>query len=126
MGNIKKEVIMPVQNNNHHVSFSGLKINTCLNTNNLEKLNTFLSEKKNVGLISELEKDFQTDVVIYKDPSILNLEHRKYGNITNYGAKPIEAEVFWERAAEIKENLDKAIKKAKITWDKILEQTRLN
>ena len=123
--NIKQEVVMQIQSNKH-VSFSGLKINGCMNENNLRELKQFLSKRRNIKLISELEKDFKTDVVIYKEPSILNFEHKTYGGLGNYGLEPVGASNFSSNAAELKASLSKTIEKAKHIWDKILKQGHLH
>ncbi len=119
--NIKQEVVMQIQSNKH-VSFSGLKINGCMNENNLRELKQFLSKRRNIKLISELEKDFQTDVTFYNNSSTLGFEHKKYSGLSSFGLDTVDSKYFASKASEIKSNLSKAIEKAKQTWDKILDQ----
>lgn len=107
---------------NNNVSFSGLKIKGITKTNDLDELNKFITDKRN--LIKVLDEKYETDVFLSEDRANVTFHHHKYreGIMDRVGGQmePIPVSEFIEsNAAKIFEAVETSIEKTRNAWRKM-------
>ena len=93
------------------ISFSGLKIEGTIPAKNIKKLNEITKIFEKNELITDLENNFNTDIVINSELDKASFSHKKYGSLSKY-IKPSLIENLLAQASELKSNIKIAVRKA--------------
>ena len=99
------------------ISFNGLKIDGVVSVKNMEKLGEFARATENFGFISDLEKTFNTNMVINNKLDEISFSHEIYGDLTDFGCPKFSANVFYSQVVEAMEGIKRAIKKAEKNYE---------
>lgn len=97
------------------ISFNGLKIEGIISVKDMKKLREFANAEENAGFINDLEKTYNTNMVINNTFDEISFSHDYYGNLTNFGCPKYSAEGFYSKVVSAKEGIKHAIKKAEKT-----------
>ena len=98
-------------------SFTGLKIDGIISANNLKKLRKFASAEENAGLINDLEKTYNTNLVINSEFDEVSFSHEVYGNLTNFGCPKFSTECFYSQIVEVINGIKRSIKNAEKNFE---------
>ena len=107
---------------NNQPVFSGVKVNGVISCENTRDFGNFLSRFENIDFITNLEREFNTDMVLNSNLKTMTFEHKTYGNLANYGMKETETTNYLSNAAEIFRQIKNAILKAQKASDKDLKE----
>ena len=99
------------------VSFTGLKIEGVISTKNMKKLSEFATAQENVGFINDLEKTFNTTMVINGELNEISFSHEVFGNLTEFGCPKFPAEKFYSKVVDAMSGIKQAIKKAEKNYN---------
>ena len=94
------------------ISFNGLKIEGVIPSKNMRKLTEFATAEENAELIDDLEKTFNTNMVINSEFDEISFSHEVYGNLTEFGCPKFPAKGFYSKVVEARNGIKRAIKKA--------------
>ena len=94
------------------VSFTGLKIEGVISPKNMKKLREFATAEENAGFINDLEKTFNTDMIINSTFDEISFSHELYGNLTPFGCPKFPAAGFYSKVVDVMNGIKQAIKKA--------------
>ncbi len=94
------------------ISFTGLKIEGIISTKNIKKLSEFTNAQENVGFINDLEKTFNTNMVINGELNEISFSHEVFGSLTEFGCPKFSAENFYSKVVDAMSGIKQAIKKA--------------
>ncbi len=100
------------------ISFSGLKIEGVISAKNMKKLSEFATAEENVGFISDLEKTFNTNMVINSTLDEISFSHEIYGNLTEFGCPKYATEGFYSKVVDAMNGIRLAIKKAEKSYER--------
>ena len=98
------------------ISFQGLKIEGVVSSKNFKKLGEFTNAIENKGFIIDLEKDFNTHLVLNNTLDEISFLHQEYGSLTNYGCPKFPAKDFYSHVVNAMDSVKSAIKKAEKTF----------
>lgn len=99
-------------NNTQPISFQGLKISGTVSAKNIHKLADFTKATENLGFIKDLEKDFNTNIVLNGELDKISFSHEKYGDLTKYNCPVFPAKDFYSNVVTAIGSIKSAIKKA--------------
>lgn len=94
------------------ISFQGLKINGAVSAQNMKKLGEFTTATENLGFIADMEKIFNTDIVLNNKLDEITFSHQLYGDLTKYGCPKFPSKDFYSQVVDVMESIKLAIKKA--------------
>lgn len=94
------------------ISFSGLKIEGVISAKNMKELGEFATAAENVRFVNDIEKTFNTNVVINSTFDEISFSHDIYGNLSNFGCPKYPAADFYSKVVDAMEGIKRAIKKA--------------
>ena len=94
------------------ISFQGLKINGVVSAKNLTKLGEFTTATENLRFLDDLEKTFNTDLVLNGNLDIISFSHNVYGDLTKYNCPQYPAKDFFSNVVNVMNSIKLAIKKA--------------
>lgn len=104
-------------NKTSSISFNGLKIEGAISANNLKKLGEFATAEENVRFIDDLEKTFNTNMVISNKFDKISFSHEVYGDLTEYDCPKYSAEGFYSKVVDAMDGIKQAIKKAQKNYE---------
>ena len=99
------------------ISFNGLKIEGIISANNMKKLRDFATAEENYGFINDLEKTFNTDMIIKSTFDEISFSHKIYGNLTEFGCPKFSTEGFYSKVVDAMNGIKQAIKKAEKNYE---------
>ena len=94
------------------VSFNGLKVEGVISTKNLKNFGEFASAAENIEFVKDLEKNFNTNMVIKNDFKEISFSHEVFGNLKQFGCLSFSVENFYSKVVEARNSIKQAIKKA--------------
>ena len=100
------------------ISFQGLKIEGVISAKNIKKLGEFTNATENLGLIDDLEKLYNTNLVINNKLDKISFSHELYGDLTPFGCPNYPIKDFFSQVVDAMESIKKATKKAKTYFEK--------
>ena len=99
-------------NNSSPISFKGLKIEGVVSTQNIKKLGAFADAAENYGFIKDIEKIFNTNMVLNGTLDEISFSHNEYGDLTRYNCRKFPAKDFFSNVVIAMDSIKTAIKKA--------------
>lgn len=100
------------------VSFQGLKIEGVVSTKNIKKLGEFTNATENLGFINDLEKIYNTNMVINNKLDEISFSHEIYGDLTPFGCPKFPVKDFFSKVVNAMEGIKTATQKAKNSYKK--------
>ena len=94
------------------VSFNGLKVEGVISAKNMRKFSEFATAEENVELITDLERTFNTNMVINSKLSEISFSHEVYGNLSEFGCPKFPTTGFYSKVVDARNGIKQAIKKA--------------
>ena len=104
------------------VSFQGLKIEGVVSAKNFKKLGEFTNATENFGFIDDLEKMYNTNMVINGKLDEISFSHEIYGDLTPFGCPKFPVKDFFSKVVDVMESIKKATKKAKTDFKNHFEK----
>ena len=104
------------------ISFQGLKIDGVVSAKNLKKLGEFANATENLSFIDDLEKIYNTNMVINGKLDKISFSHEIYGDLTSFGCPNFPAKDFFSQVVDAMESIKKATKKAKVKFESHFEK----
>lgn len=101
------------------ISFQGLKIKGIVSAGNIKKLGEFANATENRGFIEDLEKLYNTDMVLNGELNEISFSHKVYGDLDKYGAVKFAAKDFYSNVVTVMGNIKSAIKKAEREFNSV-------
>ncbi len=108
------------------ISFTGLKIEGVISAKNMRKLSEFATAEENAGLIADLEKTFNTNMVINSEFDEISFSHELYGNLTEFGCPKFPADGFYSKVVDAMNGIKRAIKKAEKSYELHIQECEKN
>ena len=99
------------------ISFNGLKISGTISAANMKKLGKFANAVENAEFINDIEKTFNTNMVINSTFDEISFSHEVYGDMTKFGCPKYSASDFYSKVVEAMEGINRAIKKAQKNFE---------
>ncbi len=93
------------------ISFSGLKIDGTVSAKNIKKLNEITKKIEESEFISDLENNFNTDIVLNSGLDTVSFSHKTYGSLSKYNLSLPTDKLFLD-VSNLMNNIKTAIKKA--------------
>lgn len=100
------------------ISFSGLKVLGTVSGKNVEKLGKFTSRTEIQNFMIDLEKTFETDMVLSSDIEKVSFSHNKYGDLTDFGAPVIESSGVFSDILTLFSKIKSSLTKAEKDFEK--------
>ena len=105
-------------NKTSQIPFSGLKIEGVIQAKNLKKLSEFANAQENAGFINDLEKNFNTNMVINSEFDEISFSHENYGNLSEFGCPKFSVEGFYSKVVDAMNGIKQSIKKAEKSYER--------
>ena len=88
----------------------------------MKKLHQFATAQENAQFIRDVEKIYNTNMVINSKFDEISFSHEVYGSLTKFGCPKFPAEGFYSKVVEVMNCIKHAIKSAEKSFEQQMQE----